>query len=224
MRLYILPMPLSRETPYWIYPYWKEVAQEVQSFFVERAARIRPFLERMGASPKACFYEYNPSLKDWDMHAYEAVFREKKEAALLSEGGLAGVGDPGSSLVRRAHAENYQVIPLAGPSSLTLALAASGLCGQKFIFWGYPPIEKRERKRFLQQIFSQAQTMTQIMMETPARSTALLKEIIEAAPHTLYLCVAHHLTSPQGFVRTQPISLWQPMTLPKAPTLFLLGK
>lgn len=217
-------MPLSRETPYWLYPRWEEVIREVEHFFVERAARVRALLERFRGSSRAAFYEYDPSVEDWSPEAYTIVFGRREKAALMSESGLAGVADPGASLVRRAHAEGYEVIPLAGPSSITLALAASGLSGQAFTFWGYPPIEKRERRRFLQKVFTQASDMTQILMETPARSGTLFREIIEMAPRTLYLCVAHHLTSTEGFVRTQPVGLWEPLELPKAPTLFLLGR
>lgn len=217
-------MPLSRETPYWLYPRWGEVAREVSHFFVEKAVRVRPLLEKAGVSPSAILHEYNSQLGDWLIEAYEAVFPARLPAALLSEGGLAGVADPGMTVVRRAHAEGYMVIPLAGPSSITLSLAASGLSGQAFTFWGYVPIEKRARRRFLQQVISKAHEMTQIIMETPARSGSLLAEILELAPPTLYLCVAHNLTSTEGWIRTQPVALWQAVHLSKAPTLFLLGQ
>ncbi|MCS6896248.1 MAG: SAM-dependent methyltransferase [Bacteroidia bacterium] len=223
MRLYLLPVPLSRESSYWMYDYWREIAQQIEHFFVERISRVRGLLSRVGVAPTARFYEYDARLHDWSSEAYEAVFTHRYPAGLLSEGGLPGVADPGMTLVRRAHAEGYEVIPLAGPSSITLALAASGLSGQAFTFWGYPPISKPERRRFLQKVFSQAHHMTQIIMESPARNDNLLQEIVQSAPPTLYLCVAHHLTAPTGFIRTQPVALWKPTPLPKAPTLFLLG-
>lgn len=216
-------MPLSREVPYWLYPQWGETVRGVSHFFVERAVRARPLLEKAGVSPSAILYEYNAHLGDWHIDSYESVFRSRVPAVLLSESGLAGVADPGMTVVRRAHAEGYAVMPLAGPSSITLALAASGLSGQAFTFRGYVPIEKRARRRFLQQVISQAREMTQILMETPARSESLLGEILELAPPTLYLCVAHNLTGSEGWVRTQPVALWQAVSLSKAPTLFLLG-
>lgn len=217
-------MPLAREAPYWLYPRWGEVAREVEHFFVERAARARPLLEKAGVPASAYIYEYDPRIEDWALSAYESVFRHRAPAALLSESGLAGVADPGRTVVQRAHAEGYAVIPLAGPSSITLALAASGLSGQAFTFWGYPPIEKRQRRQFLQKVITAANHMTQIMMETPARSATLLNELVTTAPPDLYLCVAHHLTATEGWIRTQPVGLWQPVDLPKAPTLFLLGR
>ncbi|MCX7606755.1 MAG: SAM-dependent methyltransferase [Bacteroidia bacterium] len=224
MRLYLLPTPLTRLRPYWEYPLLGEVVREVRYFFVERLSRIRPWLEGVGLRSDAILFEWDARQGDWSWEAYEKVFRERETAALLSEAGLPGVADPGGSVVRRAHAEGYEVIPLAGPSSITLALAASGLSGQQFTFWGYPPRERRDRRRFLQSIFRRAAESTQIVMESPARNTALLQEILEEAPPSLLLCIAHHLTSPSGFVKTYPISQLRPFILPKAPTLFLLGK
>lgn len=223
MRLYVLPAPLSRQSPYWAYPGWAEVAKSLQHFFVERAARARPLLERAGVSAQAELYEYDPARGDWPWEAYTQVFGQRAPAGLLTEAGLPGVADPGWSVVRRAHAEGYTVLPLAGPSSITLALAASGLPGQRFTFWGYPPIEKKARKAFLQQVYAAARESTQILMETPARSPQLLEEILSQAPRTLLLCVAHRLTEEEGFVRTYPVGQWPPTPLTKGPTLFLLG-
>ncbi|MCS7161877.1 MAG: SAM-dependent methyltransferase [Bacteroidia bacterium] len=224
MELYILPMPLAPDSIYWLYPQWEAVVQRLEHFFVERAVRVRGFLERWGKSPTACLYEYDPQLQDWRWEAYEAVFGQRHPAALLSEAGLPGVADPGHMVVRRAHAEGYQVIPLAGPSSITLALAASGLRGQSFAFRGYPPLPPKERRRFLQEVFQSAHHTTQILMETPGRTNRLFREILQLGPPDLLLCVAHHLTADTAFIQTRPIALWSATPLPKGPTLFLLGK
>lgn len=224
MRLYLIPTPLSSEPPYWEYPLLREVMGRLHFFFVERVPRVRGYLQRLGLPPDSQLFGWDEHLGDWPWEAYQKVFSIRAEAALLSEAGLPGVADPGHTLVRRAHAEGYEVIPLAGPSSITLALAASGLSGQCFTFWGYPPIEKRKRYQFLQKVFQAATESTQILMETPGRTQALFEEILQRAPHTLLLCVAHNLTSPTGFVRTYPIPQWKGHTLPKAPTLFLLGR
>ncbi|MCS7189481.1 MAG: SAM-dependent methyltransferase [Bacteroidia bacterium] len=225
MHLYILPAPLSRVSgAYWMYPRWKEVAQKVRLFFVERLSTARSWLKSMGIGEEARLFEWSSQKGDWEWEAYEAVFGQRAMAALLSDAGLPGVADPGTSVVRRAHAEGYKIIPLAGPSSVTLALAASGLSGQSFTFWGYPPVEKQARRKFLFKVFTQAKEMTQILMETPARNQKLFMEILEKAPPTLLLCVAHHLTAEEGFVRTKPISHWEKVEIPKAPTLFLLGR
>ncbi len=223
MRLYILPFPLSAEGRYWLYPTWGEVVKKVQHFFVERGVSVRGLLLREGLDPMASLYEYDPRLGDWPWEAYQAVFKQKAEAALLSEAGLAGVADPGHQVVARAHAEGYTVIPLAGPSSLTLALAASGLPSMRFCFHGYLPLEKRARQKTLLEIFQAAKESTQIFMETPGRQQQLFDTILQKAPRELMFCIAHHLTAPTGFVRMAPVGLWPRLSLPKAPTLFLLG-
>lgn len=223
MRLYLLPAPLTRKASAPTYPLWTEVARSLEYFFVERAARARSLLERAGISPRAELYEYDPAKGDWSWEAYKQVFGRRAPAGLLTEAGLPGVADPGWSVVRRAHAEGYTVLPLPGPSSITLALAASGLSGQRFTFWGYPPIEKKARKAFLRQVYTTARESTQILMETPARSPQLLEEILREAPRTLLLCVAHRLMEEEGFVRTYPVGQWPPIPLAKGPTLFLLG-
>lgn len=223
MRLYILPLPLSAEGRYWLYSAWGAVVRRVQHFFVERAASVRGLLLREGLSPTAALYEYDERLGDWPWEAYQTVFGQRAEAALLSEAGLAGVADPGHQVVARAHAEGYTISPLAGPSSITLALAASGLPNMHFCFHGYLPIEKKARQKALSEIFRTAKERTQIFMETPGRQQALLETILKSAPKDLLFCIAHNLTAPTELIRMAPVGLWEPLVLPKAPTLFLLG-
>lgn len=225
MQLYIIPAPLTREPPYWLYSTLPTMLAHVKHFFVEKIARGRSWLAQLGLSvEEISLYEYQPPLQDWSEEAYRATFGAKVPLGLLSDSGLAGVADPGANVVLRAHSMGYTVIPLAGPSSITLALAGSGLRGDAFTFWGYPPLEKRKRRTFLQNVCAQARSHTQILMESPARNTDLLQEIVAVAPAGLLLCVAHHLTAESGFIRTQPVFAWQGHTLPKAPTLFLLGR
>ncbi len=222
--LYILPFPLSREdNRYWLYPYWYEVVREAKHVFVERVVAVRNLLQRAGLASDATFYLYDEKLGDWPWECYEAVFGHKLPALLLSEAGLPGVADPGYQVVQKAHAFDYIVVPLAGPSSITLALAASGLPGNRFTFHGYLPIDKRARRQALQAVYRAARHTTQIFIETPGRQEALLHTLLREAPKHLLLCVAHHLTAPSGFVKTRPVSQWEPIPLPKAPTLFLLG-
>ncbi len=223
-QLYIFPTPLSREEGfYWLYPRWQEEARRLEHFFVEKASKASHWLQRAKVSSEVRLHIYNAKLGDWPWESYEAVLGRRLPAGLLSEAGLPGVADPGYQVVQKAHALAYEIIPLAGPSSMTLALAASGLPGNRFTFHGYLPIEKRARRQSLQRLYQAAQHTTQVFMETPARQQSLLSTLLTEAPKHLLLCVAHHLTAPTGFVRTAPISQWAPIALPKAPTLFLLG-
>ena len=223
-QLYILPFPLSREDRlYWLYPSWYEVVRQARHIFVERAAGVRAMLVKAGLSSEAVLHAYDEKLRDWPWASYEQVFGRRLPALLVSEAGLPGVADPGYQVVQKAHAFAYEVIPLVGPSSVTLALAASGLPGNRFTFHGYLPIEKRPRRQALHTIYQAARHTTQIFMETPGRQQALLETLLTEAPKHLLLCIAHHLTAPTGFVKTRPLGQWEPILLPKAPTLFLIG-
>ncbi len=223
-QLYLLPFPLSREDRlYWLYPAWYEVVRQARHAFVERAAGVRAMLAKAGLSPEAVLHAYDEKLRDWPWESYEQVFGRRLPALLVSEAGLPAVADPGYQVVQKAHAFTYEVIPLAGPSSITLALAASGLPGNRFTFHGYLPIEKRARRQALQAIYQAARHTTQIFMETPGRQQALLERLLTEAPKHLLLCIAHHLTASTGFIKTRPLGQWEPISLPKAPTLFLLG-
>jgi 16S rRNA (cytidine1402-2'-O)-methyltransferase len=145
---------------------------------------------------------------------------------LISEAGVPGVADPGAAVVRRAHALGLKVVPLVGPSSLTLALMASGLEGQRFAFHGYLPVEEHAlaaRLRALESA-SRRERATQLFIETPYRNDRMLRAILQhCAPATL-LCVASDLTQPGESVRTQSIEAWRraPPEIGKRPTVFLL--
>lgn len=149
------------------------------------------------------------------------------DIGLLSEAGLPAVADPGAAVVAAAHRHGITVVPLAGPSALTLALAASGLEGQNFAFVGYLPQEataRRERIRELEAI-SQRLRQTQIFIETPYRNTVLLTAVLDAAAATTRLSVSVGLTLPEGWSRTATIAQWRsnlPALPARLPAVFLL--
>jgi len=146
---------------------------------------------------------------------------------MLSEAGLPAVADPGSALVGAAHRAGIAVLPLAGPSSLVLALAASGLEGQRFAFVGYLPQEaaaRRERVRELEATSRQLR-QTQVFIETPYRNAALLAALLEAAAAGTRLSVSIGLTLPEGWCRTATVGQWRrspPQLSARLPAVFLL--
>jgi len=147
------------------------------------------------------------------------------DAGLLSEAGLPAVADPGAGLVRLAHERNVRVVPLSGPSSIVLALAASGLDGQRFVFHGYLPIAETELVSTLKECERQSRKLkqTQIFIETPYRNDRTLATMLRAlAPATL-VCVAADLTLESETVKTRSIAAWQKETpqLRGRPTVFL---
>ena len=149
-----------------------------------------------------------------------------KDAGLLSEAGLVAVADPGAALVASAHARAITVVPLAGASSLLLALAASGLEGQRFRFLGYLPAESAARRARLVQIErdSARERETQIFIETPYRNDALLADIVAACRTTTRIAVAADLTGPNEWLRMDTIEGWtkRPQPVGKRPAVFLL--
>ncbi|MEZ7828771.1 MAG: SAM-dependent methyltransferase [Brachymonas denitrificans] len=150
------------------------------------------------------------------------------DLALASEAGIPAVADPGSSVVRAAHAAGIRVVPLVGPSSLLLALAASGLNGQSFAFFGYLPQELPERAKRLQTLESLAMRsgQTQIWIETPYRNQAVFDHALQCLKPETRLCIAHGLTLPQMQIRQASVAQWRknPLQLPpRLPAVFALG-
>jgi 16S rRNA (cytidine1402-2'-O)-methyltransferase len=151
-----------------------------------------------------------------------------RDAAVISEAGMPGIADPGALLVRAAHRIGIRVVPLTGPSSMMLALAASGLNGQRFTFHGYLPRTPQERRQSIKRLESELIRTggAQIFIETPYRNDALLEDVMRTClPETL-LTLAVDLTQPGGSVITHPISTWrkEKTILGKRPAVFILGK
>ena len=140
------------------------------------------------------------------------------DMGLISEAGLPGVADPGAALVKVAHQHGVQVVPLAGPSSLVLAVAASGLNGQSFAFVGYLPVDRAERAQRLHELeqLSRRANQTQLVIETPYRNAALLSALTEHLHERTWLSVSCGLTLDGGFTRTDPVAKWRsrPTALP----------
>jgi 16S rRNA (cytidine1402-2'-O)-methyltransferase len=152
---------------------------------------------------------------------------EGHNVGLMSEAGLPAVADPGAELILLAHRSNITVVPLPGPSSLLLALAASGLGGQRFAFSGYLPRDAAPRKQALQKLEKRSAELgeTQLFIEAPYRNLQLLRAVLQACKPATLLCVAADLTLPTEWVRTQTVAQWAaapPPALDKRPAVFVL--
>lgn len=153
---------------------------------------------------------------------------EGKNMGLMSEAGCPGVADPGAVIVKIAHDKGIQVVPLVGPSSILLALMASGMNGQSFTFNGYLPIEKEEKKtalKFLEKL-SFDKNQSQIFIETPYRNNKLLEDLIQILHPETHLCVATDITLPTEYIKTKKINAWkkEKVDLHKRPSIFILHK
>lgn len=202
-----------------------EVAATLTHWVVESPKAARAFLKRVDAvvplaaplaqqqmrelprPPKGAAGNAPPA--DWD--ALLAPLRAGHDLGLLSDAGLPGVADPGALLVRAAHEAGFAVCPLAGASSLTLALAASGLNGQRFAFEGYLPQDAAARQQRVAQLQarSRQEQQTQVVIETPYRNPALLDALLRQLDPGTRLAVAAGLTTPQGWCRSAPVADWR---------------
>ena len=155
-----------------------------------------------------------------------APLREKRSLGLLSEAGCPAIADPGATIVEQAHAAGYRVVPLVGPSSIVLALMASGLEGQRFAFCGYLPREAAARGKRIVELErrSRSEKETEIFIETPYRNEALFGALLESCEPETRLCVAADLTLPAESVSTKTIGEWRraKAVIGKRPAVFLL--
>jgi 16S rRNA (cytidine1402-2'-O)-methyltransferase len=155
-----------------------------------------------------------------------APLRAGRALGLLSEAGCPAIADPGASLIQAAHQEGFRVAPLIGPCSITLALMASGLEGQRFAFCGYLPRDREPRGRRIRELElrSRREQQTQIFIETPYRNDALLGALLANCAPTTWLCVASDLTLPSEKIASQPVTAWRKSgaTLGRKPTVFLM--
>jgi len=151
----------------------------------------------------------------------------ESQVGVIAEAGCPGIADPGALLVQEAHRRNLEIIPLPGPSSIILAMMASGFSGQKFCFNGYLPIDKDKRASALHRLESASERWgeTHLFMETPYRNDALLTDILQACRDSTLLCIASDIGGEAQFIATKSISEWKKITfdLHKKPTIFALS-
>jgi 16S rRNA (cytidine1402-2'-O)-methyltransferase len=147
---------------------------------------------------------------------------------LMSEAGCPGVADPGAVIVKLAHEKGIQVIPLVGPSSILLAMMASGMNGQSFTFNGYLPIDKNDKKTAIKNLekLSFDKNQSQIFIETPYRNNKLLEDILQALQPTTHLCIATDITLPTEYIKTLRAADWKKtkVDLHNRPTIFIIHK
>jgi 16S rRNA (cytidine1402-2'-O)-methyltransferase len=206
------------------------IAQRLDTFVVENEKTARRFLGAIKtAKPvrELTLLTLNEHTTDKELPALLAPLLAGKDVGLMSEAGCPGVADPGAQLVALAHRNNIRVVPLVGPSSILLALMASGLDGQRFAFLGYLPSDKAERVKKLREIESESRKNreTQIFIETPYRNGHLLEDMLATCNPSTRLCVACDLTLGTELIISKTVADWKTATLPdmhKRPAIFLL--
>ena len=220
MTLYCIPTPLGVSPEESLPAPALETIRGIKDFVVENAKSARGFLGALGMPVRELSIKVIGEEKD-----PLAPLRVKRSLGLLSEAGCPAIADPGATLVDQAHGEGFKVVPLVGPSSIVLALMASGLEGQRFAFCGYLPRDDAGRKRKIRELEqrSKKEKETEIFIETPYRNDVLFAALLATCAPSTRLCVAADLTLPGESIATKSIGDWRGAAGPgKRPAVFLL--
>lgn len=229
-KLYLIPAPLGENDPAEVLPkYVLEIACSLKCFVTEELRTARRFLSAYGLKGhigELEFHELNEHTPSEEIRAMLTLF-DNGDVGLMSEAGLPAVADPGAELVALCHKNAIEVVPLVGPSSLMLALMASGMNGQSFAFKGYLPAKTDERRSAIKNIekVSSQLKQSQIVIETPYRNDALMTDLIQNLSSGTRLCVAADLTLPSQFVRTLTAAEWkrqEGFSIGKRPCVFII--
>ena len=229
--LYLIPSLLSEENADVIPAETRGILYSLDHFVVENEKTARHFLKAV-QYPKplqdASMHVLNEHTKAEEVNGLLKPLLEGKNIGIISEAGCPAVADPGSDLVRIAHSKNIEIIPLVGPSSLLLALMASGMNGQCFSFAGYLPKDKNDRSKTIRELEKKvvAKNETQLFIEAPYRNQHLLEDILQVCSPSTLLCLAANLTAASQLVKTKTVAEWKKEIpdIRKMPVVFLLGR
>ncbi len=226
--VYLIPSFLSDESIETIPPYVLDAVKDSQVIFAENERTARRFLKSICKEIIIDDFEWHTihKVEKEQIHILRQRIKEGKNIAIISEAGCPGIADPGQILIHEAQKLNAIIKPLVGPSSILLALMASGLNGQQFCFSGYLPIDNLERNKRIKWIEEQSiqNKSTQIFIETPFRNNKLVEAILQNCKPSTQLCIAVDITSPHELIKTKTIAEWknERPDLHKRPAIFLL--
>lgn len=228
-KLFLIPTTIAESTQHSVIPSSViEALKHIDHFLAEDIRTARRYLSSLkiyDSIEPLHFSVLNKETREQDLPELFAPIREGKNIGVLSESGCPGIADPGALAARYAHQHGIQVIPLTGPSSILLALMASGLTGQNFAFHGYLPIDGKESTEAIRSFEkeSRSKRQTQIFIETPYRNNAMAGNLLKALHEDTLLCIAIDITGKDESIITKPIKAWRKdkPELPKSPAVFL---
>jgi 16S rRNA (cytidine1402-2'-O)-methyltransferase len=229
--LYLIPVPISDNTQT-ISIQSQFILPNIRKFIVENVKTARRMLRKMGYTlnfdEEVVFYEMDKHQNVQDFSIVKDWFLSGEDVGLMSEAGLPCIADPGAEFVALAHQFDITVVPLSGPSSIILALIASGFNGQNFAFVGYLPIEKNIRIQRIKQLETLAGTQTQLFMDTPYRNKELFQDLISHLQPNTKLSMALDISGPNQFIRSMTVKEWAKYNalpdLHKIPCIFGMSK
>lgn len=231
-KLYLIPTTLGdtsigRVLP----PDLTQLISSISVFIVENIRTARRFLKKVNPAiviDDLTFFELNQHTDQKEISRFLEPNKTGLDIGIISEAGCPAVADPGAEVVRIAHAKNIRVVPLVGPSSILLALMASGMSGQNFAFNGYLPIKNPEKAQQIKMLEKRMQTegQTQIFIEAPYRNSQLLNDLLLNCDPQTMLCIAVDITLDSEYILSKPVSYWK-TNLPdiqKRPAIFMIGR
>jgi len=228
--IYLIPASLgSDKTNYFLPGLVFSIINKIDHYIVENERTARRYLIKLGIKTPVDdlqFYVLDKHTDPFEKSKFLDPARHGNNMGIISEAGTPGVADPGADIVEIAHRENIRIVPLVGPSSILLALMASGLNGQNFAFTGYLPIQKNEKTQKIKQleIRSGKENQSQIFMETPYRNRKMLDDLLKTCLPQTRLCIATDITMDSECIKTKTIAGWKanPPDIHKRPTIFIL--
>lgn len=227
--VYLIPTFLDEQALAPLPAYILEAVKTCTVFFVENERSARRYLKMLWKEMVIDQYEWYPihQVESELVHTFRTKLNEGATIGILSEAGCPGIADPGQLLTAIAHETGATVHPLVGPSSILLALMASGLNGQQFKFNGYLPVDSAGRTKAIRELETESARLhcTQLFIETPYRNNQLLATLVSTLRPTTRLCIAANLTGPREYIRTLAIARWRERTPPdlhKQPAIFCL--
>ncbi len=232
-KLYLLPVPLGPDAkPKDVLPETVEKSIEfIDHYIVENEKTARRFIKAILPSKKQPELKISVLNKHTEPSEHLEFIKpclEGKNIGLMSEAGCPGVADPGAAIVKIAHEKGIQVVPLVGPSSILLAIMASGMNGQSFAFNGYLPIDKSDKKSALKNFekLSQDKNQSQLFIETPYRNNKLMEDILNTLQPNTHLCIACDITLPTEYIKTKTVAQWkkEKTDLHNRPCIFIVHK
>lgn len=230
--LYLIPCTLGDTPPLEVLPLLvKKAVEEIDHYIVEHEKEARRFIKHIvprKSQPDIHFSIINKFTDPMEIPDMLLPCFDGKDVGVISDAGCPGIADPGASIVAQAHIKGIKVVPLVGPSSILLAMMASGFNGQNFAFNGYLPIDKRERRKEIKRLerLSEDQNQSQSFIETPYRNNQMLESLISVLNPQTLVCIACDITLPSEYILTQNIASWQKtkIDLNKRPTIFIIQK
>lgn len=229
-KLYLIPVTLGDTAPLEVLPISiKKAVERVDHYIVENEKSARRFIKKISSGKAQSTLQIsvlNKFTEAQEIPRFLTPCFQGHDIGIISEAGCPGIADPGADVVRIAHEKGIQVVPLVGPSSITLALMASGMNGQNFAFNGYLPIDSADRKAAIKNIekISRDSGQTQLFIETPYRNDKLLAELIKILHPNTRICVACDITLPTEYILTQTVADWKKtnVELHKRPAIFVV--